>query len=260
VGLFTSYKLFIQKPTYIYVKLKVGQGYWWATTQRPNQWFVKGIQQQEIEQKDISGKPIVKILDVSYYPYYGTGQYDIYVIAQLNVSQIGNKGTYNFNREIIGIGSPINLEFKNVQFSGTIIDISPQPIQETFVEKTVYLTKKTTQSWEFEAIKVGDTFKNDKKTLFEILDKSESDRYSGFETGQVSGFVNDQGQQLTGTIQTIPVDTETYTYITLKTKMLLKKEDDQLFFGEELAIAPGRQFGITIPSAVLSSYIVTKVE
>ena len=79
---------------------------------------------------------------------------------------------------------------------------------------------------------------NGKKVLFEIIDKTQSDRYSGV----------------------VSTDAEPYTYITLKTKMLLKKDGDQLLFGEEMAISPGRLFGITLSNSVLNNYTVSNVE
>ena len=141
VGVVAFYKLFISKPTYVYAKVKVGQGLWWATTQRPSLWFVRAIEQAN-EQKELTGKTLAKILNVTYYPYYGSGQYETYITAQLKVSKVGGTGTYNFNRETIGVSSSIDLEFSNVQFSGTIIDLSETPIKDSYVEKTIYLTKK----------------------------------------------------------------------------------------------------------------------
>lgn len=81
-GVVAFYKLFIVKPTYVYVKVKVGQGMWWVSTQKPSAWFVKAIQEAK-EQKDLTGKPLATVLAVSYYPYTlsqaMSGQYDVYL-------------------------------------------------------------------------------------------------------------------------------------------------------------------------------------
>ncbi len=250
LGAVVLYRRFISKPTYIYAKVKVGQGYWWATTQMPSQWFLKAIQNGQ-EQKDITGTSIAKIVNVSYIPYYGTNQYDVYVTTQLKVSRAGKTGAYDFNRETIGIGSPIDLEFSNVQFSGAIVDISEKPIMEQYVSKTVYLTKKSAQTWEFDAINIGDTFMNGNKVLFKVLDKSES---------LPSTVFMGNYEQLNTVDQTFPLNSETYVYIVLKAKMLLKKDGDKLLFGEEQEISPGKAFGITTSGSSLNGYTITKVE
>ena len=65
VGVMSVYKLFIAKPTYVYVKVKVGQGLWWANTSRPNAWFVEAIKQAKVE-VDLTGQPIAQIQGVGY--------------------------------------------------------------------------------------------------------------------------------------------------------------------------------------------------
>ncbi|MCX6732684.1 MAG: hypothetical protein NTV98_04045 [Candidatus Roizmanbacteria bacterium] len=244
VGLFAFYKIFISKPTYIYVKVKVGQGLWWASTQRPNIWLVRAIEQAK-EKKDITGKPLIKILNVSYYPYYGSGQYEVYVTARIMVSMVGSTNTYNFNRETIGISSPIDFELPNTQFSGTIIDMSDQPIKENNVEKIIYLTKKYTYPWEFDEIELGDSFSNGKQIIFEILDKAKG------ETNEV--LTNEIGKL-------ISTDSETYRYIIIKAKIQVKEIDNKLFFAEELTISPGRGLGFITDHSTLNDYFVSKVE
>ena len=244
VGVVSVYKLFVAKPTYVYAKIKVGQGMWWATTQRPSLWYVKAIQQAS-EQKDLSGKPLVKLLNVSYYPYYGSGQYDIYVTAQLKVSKVGNKGTYNFNRETIGVSSPIDLEFPNVQFSGTIIDISQELKKERSESKIVYLYKKNVNPWEYDQILVGDSFSNGKDIIFEVLEKEKG------ETNDI--LLSDLGKQINS-------DIEPYRFVRIKAKIRVKKVDGQFIFGEEYVLSPGRSLPVVLNNLTLTDYVVTKIE
>lgn len=242
VGTYGVYKVLIQKPTYIYAKVKVGQGYWWATTQKPTMWYLKAIQQAK-EQKDLAGKPVAKILDVSYYPFYGSGQYDIYVTVKLKVARVGNKGTYNFNRETIGVSAPIDLEFPNVQFSGTIIALSTSPFDDKYVEKTVYLTKRIPFPWEYEQIEVGDTQSDGKRVVLEVLEKNYGTEY---ETALLQ-----QGVFLNSSISSF----------TVKMKVLVKKVDDQYIFAEEYPITTGRMFvGPSTKKFVFLDYYITKVE
>lgn len=244
VGLIVFYKVFIVKPTYIYAKIKVGQGMWWATTQRPNYWFVKALQKAKTEKLPAS-TPNAKIVDISYYPYYNSSQYDVYVTAKLKVDLISKTNTYNFNRETIGISSPVELDFPNVQFTGTITELSKKPIEESYIEKTVYLTKKYSYLWEFDEIKIGDVFTNEDKTIFQILDKTKG------ETNEV--FVNDQGKFDTSEL-------DFYRYIILKTKMRVKKVDNLLLYAEEIIISPGRTIGVTTDNSVLTDYTIAKIE
>src|SRR3990167_8185822 len=127
VGVVSIYKLFFVKPTFVYAKVKVGQGLWWATTQKPNLWFVKNIKKGDA-QTDFVGELTAEILSVHYYPTVSPNQYDVYLTMKLKVSGNKKTGKYNFNRSTIGVGAPIDLEFPSTQFSGTITDLSVKPI------------------------------------------------------------------------------------------------------------------------------------
>src|SRR3989338_8348156 len=78
VVLVSAYKLFFVKPTFVYAKVKVGQGLWWASTQKPSLWFVKNIKKGDI-QTDLLGEPTAEILSVRYYPTVFPNQYDVYL-------------------------------------------------------------------------------------------------------------------------------------------------------------------------------------
>ena len=78
VVLVAGYKLFFPKPTYIYVRVKIGQGLWCASTTKPPIWFINSIKKGNT-QNDLLGKPLAEILSVRYYPWYNTNnQYDVY--------------------------------------------------------------------------------------------------------------------------------------------------------------------------------------
>ncbi len=245
VGIVSVYKLYIQKPTYVYVKMKVGQGYWWSSTQRPSLWYVRAIQEAK-EEKDLVGNTVAKVLRVSYYPFFGTSQFDTFVTLQLKVSKVGNKGTYNFKRETIGVSGPIDLEFSNVQISGTIIELSDKPIVPRLIEKTVYLTKKYAYLWEYDALKIGDYLNDGNGIVVEILDKGKGDTYEV--------FVNDLGK--IGTNQEL----ETYSYIYLKIKMRGREEAGTFIYGEEIIIAPGRGLDFTTNGFIYNGYAVAQME
>jgi len=244
VGIVSIYKLFVTKPTYVYAKIKVGQGMWWASTQKPSLWYVKAIQQSR-EQKDLTGKPLVKIVNVFAIPLWGSNQYDIYVTAQLRVSKVGSRGTYNFNRDTIGVSTPIDLEFPNVQFSGTIIALSEKPFKDTFEYKIVTLYRKFINPWEYELIQVGDSLMDGKDKIFEVLSK---------ERGETNDVVlSDFGRLLNQ-------DIEPYRYAIVKVRVRVKKVDDKYVFGEEWVVAPARSIPVVINNFSFNDFTITKVE
>jgi len=250
VGIFVFNKIFISKPTYIYAKVKVGQGMWWANTMQPNLWFIEAIQ-NAYKHSNQTYSETAKILDVTYYPYYGSVQsningqyqYSVYTVLRLKVSKVEGSGTYNFNRETIGIGSPIDLEFPNIQFSGTIIDLSEQPIKEQYEEKIIYLTKRIPYPWEYDQIEVGDKQTNGERIVFEILNKTTEN--------ELNTTLLQQGTFINSNIN----------LFTVKAKILVKKVDNQLVFGEESIIAQGKLlFGVATDKFTFTDYYITKVE
>lgn len=247
VGVVSVYKLFFSKPTYVYVRVKVSQGLWWASTQRPSWWFVKAVKPGMV-QKDLTGKPIVQILSVRYYPYYGGGQYDIYVDLKLKVTANKSTGEYNFNRSTIGVSSAIDLEFPSTQFSGTIIDIAPNPLIENYQENVITLQKKNAYPWEYDALKIGDTYFDGQNTVFEILGKNKIDTTSSSLDSAPNGW---------SYLSPINIPTK---YIEVTAKIKTKKDGSQLIFGEEQIVAPGKTISIATPNFTFNDFVVAKVE
>jgi hypothetical protein len=178
VGVVSIYKLFFVKPTYVYAKIKVGQGLWWASTQKPSMWYVeafKRIKETKEQEKELTGQPQAEILEVKYYPWWGSNQYDVYLLMKLKVTKMGKIGKYNFKRSAIGVGSPVDFEFPSLQFSGTVINISEKPIKEKYEEKTIILTKRNANPWEYDSIRIGDFYFDGKEKVFEVLEKTAKD-------------------------------------------------------------------------------------
>ena len=249
VGLVSFYKLFFVQPTFVYAKVKVGQGLWWATTQHPSFWFVESLK-KGMEETDLTGEPIAEIQDLLYYSYYGGSQYDIYLNLKLKATGSQKTKKYNFKRSAIGVGAPIDLEFPTVQVSGTIIELSEKPINDGLVEKTVYLTKKYAYPWEYDAIQIGDKFYNGREVVFEVLDKSQSDSYeTAINTGS-GEFPN----------TTDPSQTELRKYIIVKAKIKIRPFGDKLIFGEEHIISPGRTSPVSTDAYAFNNFLIEKVE
>ena len=247
VGVVSIYKLFFVKPTYVYAKVKVGQGLWWASTQKPSMWYIeafKRIKQTQEKEKELTGKPQAEILEIRYYPWWGSNQYDVYLLMKLKVTKMGKIGKYNFKRSAIGVGSPVDFEFPSLQFSGTIINISEKPIREKYITKIINLTKKWALPWEFEAIKLNDKYFNGHEVVFEIIDKKS---YPSQEIYNYSGLY-------------YPVESERKINIFLKAKIKVKEENNQLIFGEEQVIVPGKTINIATENFQFNDYLVAKIE
>jgi len=243
VAIVSFYKLFVVEPTYVYVKAKIGQGLWWASTQKPSLWFVKSIKKGDI-QNDLVGSPVAEILSVNYYPTLYPNQFDVYLTLKLKVSGNNKTGKYNFNRSTIGVGAPIDLEFPSSQFSATVVEMKDRPIRNLWVEKTVYLNKSFAYPWEYETIKVGDVFLNGEEKIVEILDKW---------LGETTSVISQQKA-------IDPSNVQTRNNITVKIKLKGKLENEKFVFGEEQVIAPGKAVYINTDNFTFTDYIVSKIE
>jgi len=244
VGLIAGYKLFFFKSTYVYVKVKIGQGNWWAGTSKPPIWFIRSLKKGDTE-KNLLNRPFATILHVRYYPWPATTQYDVYVSLKLRVNKNPKTGKYNFKRSTIGVGSSIDLEFPSVQFSGTVIDLNEKPPQEMYVTKTVTITKRTAYSWEYEAIQIGDTYFDGEDKTIEIVDKKASDL-------SPQSFFDSYGYSLS--------TLDPRKYITVRLKMKLMKTDDGLVLGEEQLINPGKWIYLSTKNFTFNDYFVGTIE
>jgi hypothetical protein len=243
VGFVSVYKLFFAKPVYVYAKVKMGQGLWWASTAKPAVWFLNSLKKGAVE-RSLTGKPIAEILSVRYYPWWTSGQYDVYLTLKLKVS--GNKKTekYNFKRSTIGVGSPIDLEFPKAQVSGTIVELSEEPLKDVFVTKIITLTKKEAYPWEADAIMVGDKYFDGQDYIFEIIDKK---IYDFQEAYSLSGLY-------------YAAETERKKNITVKVRTKLKQKNNQLIFGEEQILTPGKTINVATANFTFQDYVVGGVE
>lgn len=244
VGMVSFYKIFISKPTYIYAKVKMGQGLWWANTAKPSIWFVNSLKKGMVE-KGLAGDTIAQILSVRYYPFWGSGQYDVYLTVKLKVSGNKKTGKYNFQRSTIGVGAPIDLEFPESQVSGTITGLSEKPRKYNYVEKTVYLTKRNAYPWEYDAINIGDSYFDGEEKTVEIIAKTATD------TNSISAdfFGNYNSSTIEGR-----------KYIMVKAKIKGLMVNNQFVFGEDQIVSIGRSLNISTPSFIFQDYVVGKIE
>jgi hypothetical protein len=225
VGFFSFYKLFFTKPTYIYVKVKLGQGMWWASsTIEPPQWLVNSIKK--------TSNPI-DVLKIQYYPLFITGvnnqfidQYNTYLTLKLKVTKNRDSNDYFYNRSVVAIGAPIDLELSNVQVSGTIISFSKELIEDQYIEKIVYLNKENPSSWEYDGIKVGDCYFDGENKVFEVIGKEISSDNS----------------------------------LIVKAKIKIKEINNHFVFGEDSVITVGKNINIFTNNFTFNNYTVSRMD
>lgn len=248
VGFFSFFKTFFVKPTYIYAKVQIGQGLWWAATSKPPIFFVKNLK-KGFKEKNFAGQTIAEILSVRYYPSTTPSQYNIYLLLKLKANKT-SLNQYNFKRSNIGIGSPVDFEFPQIQFSGTIIDLSETPFKDNFVEKTIYLEKPYGYLWEADQIKINDYYFDGQEKVFQIIDKNVINNTNSFNIERFSKdnfFIN-------------PENIDNYKLIKIKAKIKLKKEKNYFIFGEEQIIKSGEILNIETNNFYFQDYLITNLE
>jgi len=230
VFLMSFYRLFLSKPNYVYAKVKVGQGLWWASTIKPPLWLVDSVKKGNVI-NTTKGMPDVEVLSVRYLPYFFpqinfsfVNQYDVFL--NLKVKVTGNKiNGYSFQRSTLAVGAPIDLNFPSAQLSGTVIELSDKPIINDLIKKTILLTKKSVDLNEFDSIKVGSNYFDGENEIIKIVDKS----FDG-------------------------------SNINLNVLFKLKKINDQLIFGEEEAIYNNKTINFIASDSIFYNFLIQKIE
>lgn len=245
VMLVSIYRLVLYKPTYLYAKVKVGQGFWWSSTAaKPTVWLLNAIKDAK-DEYDLSGGSQAKIENIRYYVLYPGDTYDIYLTLKLRVNSNKYTKKSTYKRSLVGIGAPIQMEFSTIQVNGTIIDLSSSPFQDTLIEKTIILTKRYAYPWEFDAIKIGDNYSNGEQTVFEVTDKKSVDTV----TLSSDNFGN-----------STPNLSEGRKYITLTAKIKVKQDNGNLIFGEEQVIKNGKGINASTDNFSFHDYTVSDIK
>lgn len=110
VAVVTLAKVFAPTPKYVYVKVRLGQGLWWAGTLKPNIWFTDSLKKGEKE-LNIQGEPTSEILEVRYYPYKSESSketlYNVFLAVKLAVNVSRKTEVINYSKYPIIVGAPI---------------------------------------------------------------------------------------------------------------------------------------------------------
>jgi len=237
------YRLSFKKLTFIYAKVKLGQGLWWNAPSKPMFWMFSSIKKFDSE-IDLLGKPIAQVQSIRYYPWYGGDQYDVILNIKFKVNKDNKTKEYNYKRYALRIGSPVELKLPNVYVTGTIIELSEKEFKDKYIDKTILLTKKNAYPWEYDIIKVGDTYFDGEETVLTILDKKTTSTYvlSGDTMGNYTGNSLEQKQ-----------------YTTVKVKIKVKEKDGLLMYGEDHQIRPGREVSISTPNVSFNGFMVSEI-
>lgn len=239
---FIVLKILTPKENFVYAKVKVAQGLWWASTQKPSYWFAKAIKEGDSE-RDLLGRTIAQVTEVRYYPDI-EDKYNIYL--SLKLASSGKGGKYSFKNSPLSIGSPIELDLNRSLVTGTVIDTSSNPFDEKYVDKKVLLRKIPASRWEFNAIKAGDEFSDGKDVVFKVISKN------------VLGYSN--VSKTLGKDRYLVLPTGSTLEISVLASIKLKYEDGFYFFGEEKAVRPGATFSVSTPNFDFRDFEVASLE
>lgn len=247
----SSFKSIFTKPKHIYVTVKVSQGLWWANTARPNIWMVEHLT-KGLTETGVLGRPTAEIVSVTYYPWFEqpASQYDTYVTLKLKVEG-SKKSGYQYNRNVVSIGSAMNFEFPTISLSGTVIEMSDTPIKHKYVEKIITISKGYVLDWEYDDIMVGDKYFNGEDFVFEILKKESVD-----EASNILNF----DSTYTGSAVGVMSFPQSRKRINLTARVRVKEIDGYNVFGEEQVISTGKDFFLSLPSVILNNYRITSIK
>lgn len=249
VGIIAGYRLFLSKPTYVYARVQMGQGLWWATTAKPYIWYVDSLNKGDVA-VDLFGKKEAEILSKRYYRWYGNDQYDIYLTMRLKVGFNKRTGEYSFNRSSLSVGSPIELQFPRAAVTGTVIELSPKPFADKYVKRTVYLVNQGGYAKDFptryETIRVGDKYFDGEATVFEVLDKS------------LEKNIWSISNNLTGDIYEREISTN--QNIVIKAQVLLKQKSDGLYYTENYKVIANAFIPFATRDYLFEDFVIRKLE
>lgn len=235
-------RLLSREHQYLYIKVKVSQGLWWASSQRPSVWYLQSIKKGDKE-FSLTGRPIAEVIDVRSFPWWSSDQFDVYLTLKLEAEKNERLHSYTYKREPLTIASPIDFDFPSTAINSTVIAISEQPFSEQYVERTVTLSKSAAYLWEYDAILTGDIFSDGQETRAEIVSKSSAPSSSlSRDQNNYSGIMEQRRN------------------ITVKMKMKLKEQKGEYFLGEDQDIKVGKAINIATQKFYFDQYIVENIE
>lgn len=248
IGSVITYKIIYSKSEYMYVQVKVGEGYWWASTLKPSIWYVNAIRKGEKAQ-DLLGRTTAQIIAKRIYPTWTNDQYDTYITMKLRVSYNAKTKEYSFENNTVSIGSPIEVQFPKADVTGTIIDLGAKPLSTNYVEKTVYLVDQGGYTKDFtfryDGIKVGDSYFDGQDTVFTVLSKR---------LDKNIWTVTDNNAQV------YERDVYTTQNIVVKARIKVQKEADGYYFGKDYKLSNNASIPFSTPGFIFEGFVVREIQ
>lgn len=234
----------------VYVKIKLSQGLWWATSNNPPLWLAKSINPNDTE-KDLFGNDIATVISRTYYPgdqVKYPNQYDVYLSLKLATKKDSGTNKYRYKRSTLAVGSPISIDLSSTTVTGAIMAISKEPIEDKFETKKIvlydqygyYIDSPTT----FNNIKIGDTYNDGMNTSFKIVSK-----YLG---PRIVAFSDVNGRSV---INQLKVNQSTY----VEAEIMVKELGGMYFYGEEQRVTPGSNLNILTNSQDFSRFTIVSI-
>lgn len=239
------YQIYVQKPTYVTVRIKGSPGNWWWVTPRPPDWLANSVHVGDKE-FNATNRAIAEVLAIDTYDAGGPTK-DIYVTTKLDVRYNAQTKKYRYKGEPLEIGGPISLSLGSTFFPGMVVGISgigSKPKQYTDI--TVQVRYRDRWPYEFDAIQVGESISDgDNHMIAQVVSKTRSPALREVETlsGQVvKGFS--------------PVLDD--FYVTLKLRV--ETRDEQYVYREEQYVKVGNQLWLLFPHYNISGAYITSIE
>jgi len=239
------YQVYVQKPTYVTVRIKGSPGNWWWVTPRPPDWLANAVKMGDKEY-NAANKAIAEVKSVDIYDAGGSTK-DIYVTASLDVRYNAQTKKYRYKGEPLEIGGPISLSLGSTFFPGMVVGIEGADQEpKKYTDIVVQIRYRDRWPYEYDAIKIGETITSgDKNIIAEIVSKERRPSEREVETlsGQViKGFS--------------PVLDDFY----VKLKLRVTSVDDQHVYREEQYVKVGNQLWLLFPSYNISGAYITSIE
>ena len=244
---FLGLKTFSGETDWVWAKVKVSQGLWWASTQKPPLWLPQAISKGDAEY-NFFGSPVVQVEGIRSYPAgdnESEDRFNTYLTLKVAAAYSPSQKKFTFKNTALAVGAPIELELGSSLVSGTVIGVSSSPFAENYVEKKVTLRKIPAFAWEYSAIKAGDEFSDGEDVVFKVLSKN------------ILGYANVSKSIGENRYQTVPGST---FEIAVVASMKLKDIGSFLVFGEEKVIRPGAIFSVATPGFDYRDFEVVSVE
>jgi hypothetical protein len=244
-GSILLYQLYVQKPTYITVRIKGSPGNWWWVTPRPPDWLADAVHPGDKEY-NATNKAIAEIQTVDIYDAGGPTK-DVYLTAKLDVRYNAQTKKYRYKGEPLEVGGPISLSLGSTFFPGIVVDILDEKAavkpQKTL---TVQVRYKDRWPFEYEAVKPGQQIiDGNKRVIAEIIKKERTpaEREVHTAAGQILQRYSPVMDDFIITI-----------------KLAVDVREDQYVYREEQYVKVGNQLWLLFPQYNISGAQIMKIE